>query len=91
MVNLSPDTKVGSDWMNGHIYGETNIQCFSRVHCWQLCGVPVMPQTGEVFSVRGLAAAASPFSHDEGSIFATTPPHLAAFRLVRRQLSNITQ
>ncbi len=65
MVNLSPDTKVGDDWMHGYIYGETNIQCFSHVHCWQLYGVPVMPQTKELYSVNGLAAAASPFSHDD--------------------------
>jgi len=65
MVNLSPDTKVGDDWMNGYIYDQTNIQCFSHVHCWQLYGVPVMPQTGELFSVNGLAAAASPFSHQD--------------------------
>ena len=63
MVNLSPDTQVGGDWMNGYIYGETNIQCFSHVHGWQLYGVPVMPVTGEFQSHRGLAAAASPFSH----------------------------
>ena len=63
MVNLSPDTKVGGDWLNGYLYGETNIQCFSHVHGWQLYGVPVMPQTGELHSHKGLAAAASPFSH----------------------------
>ena len=65
MVNLSPDTKVGDDWLNGYIYDQTNIQCFSHVHCWQLYGVPVMPQTGELFSVNGLAAAATPFSHQD--------------------------
>ena len=65
MVNLSPDTKVGDDWMNGYIYGEKSIQCFSHVHGWQIYGVPVMPQTGELFSVKGLAAASSPFSHDD--------------------------
>ena len=63
MVNLSPDTSVGGDWLNGYIYGDTNIQCFSHVHCWQLYGVPVMPVTGELQSPKGLAAAASPFSH----------------------------
>ena len=63
MVNLSPDTSVGGDWLNGYIYGETNIQCFSHVHCWQLYGVPVMPITGEFHAQEGLAAAASPFSH----------------------------
>ena len=65
MVNLSPDTRVGGDWMSGYIYGETNIQCFSHIHGWQLYGLPVMPQTGDIFSVQGLAAAASPFSHDD--------------------------
>lgn len=65
MVNLSPDTRVGDDWMNGYIYGETNILCFSHVHGWQLYGVPVMPVTGEFLSHKGLAAAASPFSHDD--------------------------
>ena len=63
MVNLSPDTTVGGDWMSGYIYGDTNIQCFSHVHGWQLYGVPVMPVTGEFQSHHGLAAAASPFSH----------------------------
>lgn len=65
MVNLSPDTKVGSDWLNGYVYGDTNIQCFSHVHCWQLYGVPVMPVTGEFQSHKGLAAATSSFSHDD--------------------------
>ncbi len=63
MVNLSPDTSVGNDWMHGYIYGDTNIQCFSHVHCWQLYGVPVMPITGEFHAHEGLAAAASGFSH----------------------------
>jgi predicted alpha-1,2-mannosidase len=65
MVNLSPDTKVGSDWMNGYIHGEMNVQCFSHVHCWQIYGVPVMPQVGELFSIGGLSNAASAFSHDD--------------------------
>ena len=64
MVSLSPDTKVNGDWLTGYIYGETNIQCFSHVHGWQIYGVPVMPVTGEFQSQKGLAAAASPFSHD---------------------------
>ncbi len=65
MVSLSPDTKVGGDWLNGYMYGETNIQCFSHIHGWQLYGVPVMPETGELQAYKGLAAAASPFSHAE--------------------------
>src|ERR1035438_3798386 len=48
MVNLSPDTSVGGDWLHGYLYGDTNIQCFSHVHCWQLYGVPVMTVTGEI-------------------------------------------
>jgi predicted alpha-1,2-mannosidase len=63
MVSLSPDTSVGGDWLYGYIYGQTNIQCFSHVHCWQLYGVPVMPMTGELHAQDGLAATASPFSH----------------------------
>jgi putative alpha-1,2-mannosidase len=65
MVNLSPDTSVGDDWLRGYLYGETNILCFSHVHCWQLYGVPVMPVTGELQSQKGLAAAASEFSHTD--------------------------
>ena len=63
LVNLSPDTSMGDDWLRGYLYGDTNILCFSHVHCWQLYGVPVMPVTGELQSQNGLAAAASPFSH----------------------------
>ncbi len=69
MVNLSPDTSVGGDWLHGYLYGETNIQCFSHVHCWQLYGVPVMPSTGELQSQKGLAAAASPFSHEDEVVY----------------------
>jgi predicted alpha-1,2-mannosidase len=63
MVNLSPDTSVGDDWLHGYLYGDTNIQCFSHVHCWQLYGVPVMPITGEFHAQEGLASASSLFSH----------------------------
>jgi len=65
LVNLSPDTKVGGDWMNGYIYGETNVLCFSHVHGWQLYGVPAMPFTGAVKAHQGLAAVGSPFSHED--------------------------
>jgi predicted alpha-1,2-mannosidase len=65
MVNLSPDTSVGDDWLHGYLYGDTNIQCFSHIHGWQIYGVPVMPITGEFDAQNGLAAAASPFSHDD--------------------------
>jgi predicted alpha-1,2-mannosidase len=63
MVNLSPDTSVGGDWLHGYLYGDANIQCFSHIHGWQIYGVPVMPITGEFHAQAGLAAAASPFSH----------------------------
>ena len=63
MVSLSPDTRVGGDWMHGYIYDENRIQCFSHVHCCQISGVPVMPITGELHAQEGLAAAASDFSH----------------------------
>jgi predicted alpha-1,2-mannosidase len=65
MVSLSPDTSVGDDWLHGYVYGDTNIQCFSHIHGWQLYGVPVMPITGEFHAHEGLAAAASAFSHDD--------------------------
>jgi predicted alpha-1,2-mannosidase len=65
MVSLSPDTSVGGDWLHGYLYGDTNIQCFSHIHCWQIYGVPVMPVTGEFHAQEGLAAAASPYSHTD--------------------------
>lgn len=83
MVNLSPDTKVGGDWMNGYIHGETNIQAFSHIHGWQLYGVPVMPAVGGVESRKGLAAAASPFSHDDEIV-------RAGYHKVRLQRYGIT-
>jgi len=36
LVNLSPDTRVGGDWLYGYLYGDDQIQCFSHVHGWQL-------------------------------------------------------
>lgn len=65
MVSLSPDTRVGGDWMYGYLYGDTNIVCFSHIHGWQLYGVPVMPITGKFCAQQGLAAAASGFSHND--------------------------
>lgn len=65
MVGLSPDTRVGGDWMYGYLYGDTNIVCFSHVHDWQLYGVPVMPITGKFCAQDGLNAAASEFSHQD--------------------------
>lgn len=65
MVNLSPDTKTGNDWMHGYIYGEPKIRCFSHIHCWQLYGVAVMPTTGPMRGPEGPEAYASTFSHDD--------------------------
>ena len=38
MINLSPDTRTGGDWMNGYLCGDTKIRCFSHIHGWQLYG-----------------------------------------------------
>src|SRR5512143_456659 len=65
MVSLSPDTRTGGDWMNGYIYGDTKIRCFSHVHCWQLYGIPVLPITGPMRGHLGMDAYASDFSHDD--------------------------
>jgi putative alpha-1,2-mannosidase len=65
MVSLSPDTSTGGDWMNGYIYGDTKIRCFSHVHCWQLYGIPVLPITGDMRGQLGMDAYASDFSHDD--------------------------
>ena len=43
MVNLSPDTRTGDDWMHGYLYGDTKIRCFSHIHGWQLYGIAVLP------------------------------------------------
>ena len=65
MVNLSPDTRTGSDWMCGYLYGDTKVRCFSHIHDWQLYGVAVMPVTGEMRGPQGMDAYASDFSHDD--------------------------
>ena len=65
MVGLSPDTRLGADWRHGYLYDDTQIQCFSQIHAWQLSGIPVMPITGEMHAQEGLAAAASDFSHQD--------------------------
>jgi predicted alpha-1,2-mannosidase len=64
LVNLSPDTRTGVDWMGGYLYGDTKVRCFSHIHCWQLYGVAVMPVSGEMRGQRGLDACASTFSHE---------------------------
>jgi putative alpha-1,2-mannosidase len=35
MVNLSPDTRTGDDWLHGYMYEDTKIRCFSHVDGWQ--------------------------------------------------------
>lgn len=65
MVNLSPDTRTGGDWMNGYLCGDTKIRCFSHLHGWQLYGLAVMPFTGEPQGHRGMDAYQSEFSHDD--------------------------
>ncbi len=64
MVSLSPDTSTGGDWLNGYVYGDTKIRCFSHIHCWQLYGIPVLPITGEMRGQLGMDVYASDFSHD---------------------------
>jgi len=63
LVNLSPDTKVGTIWQSGYVYGEQRILCFSHVHGFLVYGVPAMPSVGEFHAPEGLAAGSSPFSH----------------------------
>src|SRR6478735_6533213 len=65
MVNLSPDTRTGADWMGGYLYGDTKIRCFSHIHCWQLYGIATMPFTGKPKGNLGLEACQSDFSHAE--------------------------
>ncbi len=65
MVNLSPDTRTGGDWMNGYLYGDTSIRGFSHIHGWQLYGISAMPFTGEPKGHLGADAYQSEFSHDD--------------------------
>lgn len=65
MVNLSPDTSTGDDWLHGYIYGDTKIRCFSHLHGWQLYGIAVMPVCGPMRGHLGMDAYASDFSHDD--------------------------
>jgi predicted alpha-1,2-mannosidase len=68
MVNLSPDTRTGGDWMNGYLYGDTKIRSFSHIHCWQLYGIATMPFTGKPKGHLGLEACQSDFSHNEEEV-----------------------
>ena len=63
MVNLSPDTDTGGDWLKGYLYGSNKIRAFSHVHGWQLYGLAVLPTTGEMRGHLGMDAYASDFSH----------------------------
>ena len=65
MVNLSPDTRTGDDWMNGYLYGDTKVRGFSHIHGWQLYGLAVLPVTGEMRGHLGMDTYASEFSHDD--------------------------
>lgn len=65
MVNLSPDTRTGGDWMNGYLYGDSKIRSFSHIHCWQLYGIATIPFTGKAKGYLGLEACQSDFSHNE--------------------------
>lgn len=65
MVNLSPDTRVGLDaWQSGYRYTDDAIHCFSHVHAWQLCGIPMLPTLGEMRGSHGSDVYKSTFSHD---------------------------
>jgi predicted alpha-1,2-mannosidase len=65
MVNLSPDTRTGDDWMHGYIYGDTKIRCFSHIHGWQLYGLAVLPVTGAVPKPWDMNATAAEFSNKD--------------------------
>ena len=65
MVNLSPDTRTGDDWMHGYIYGDTKIRCFSHIHGWQLYGIAVLPVTGDVPKPWDMDATAAEFSNKD--------------------------
>ncbi len=65
MVNLSPDTRTGDDWMHGYMYGDTKIRCFSHIHGWQLYGIAVLPVIGEVPKPWDMDATAAEFSNKD--------------------------
>jgi predicted alpha-1,2-mannosidase len=65
MVNLSPDTRTGDDWLHGYLYDEGKVRCFSHIHGWQLYGLAVLPTCGEMRGHLGMDAYASDFSHDD--------------------------
>jgi len=49
-----PGHTHGGDWMNGYLYGDTKVRCFSHVHGWQLYGLAVLPVTGEMRGHLGM-------------------------------------
>src|ERR1035441_6089509 len=65
LVNLSPDTRTGDDWMHGYLYGDTKIRCFSHIHGWQLYGIAVLPVTGEIPRPWDMDACAAEFSNKD--------------------------
>lgn len=65
MVNLSPDTRVGTDgWASGYRYTDSHVHWFSHVHAWQLCGIPMLPTLGDMHGPAGSDVYKSRFSHD---------------------------
>jgi predicted alpha-1,2-mannosidase len=65
MVNLSPDTRLGTDgWQSGYRYTDDYIHCFSHVHAWQLCGIPLLPTMGEMRGPLGSDGFKSRFRHE---------------------------
>jgi putative alpha-1,2-mannosidase len=69
MVNLSPDTRTGDDWMHGYVYGDTKIRCFSHIHGWQLYGIAVLPVTGDVHKPWDMDATAAEFSNKDEVVY----------------------
>ncbi|MBI5819351.1 MAG: glycoside hydrolase family 92 protein [Verrucomicrobia bacterium] len=65
MVNLSPDTRTGGDWMNGYIHATNTIRCFSHIHGWQIYGIAVLPITGTMRGHLGMDTYQAEFSHDD--------------------------
>lgn len=65
MVNLSPDTRVGTDgWASGYRYTDNHVHWFSHVHAWQLCGIPMLPTLGTMRGPKGSDGYKSRFSHE---------------------------
>lgn len=63
MVQLAPDTEVGTGFWGGYSYGTTNIKGFSHVRDWRIAGLSVMP-TMDGVEPSGPNAWNSDFSHE---------------------------